>query len=153
VLTTALAVTALAVALVALALTFTVMRQSGETTTDLRMHRRAHTIAHGHPDPKLDRRQVNLGPPRAGERRGATRYPEPRAHYAPRPVDPDLPSVEDYDPLSPDGVPLPPVRENTRTVEPDLPATGELEQTDLPTAMLEQQRPAPPRTRDGYDRP
>jgi hypothetical protein len=26
----------------------------------------------------------------------------------------DLPSVNDYDPLSPDGVPLPPVRENFR---------------------------------------
>jgi hypothetical protein len=103
---------ALVVAVAALVLTIIVMRQSGETTTDLRMHRRAHTIAHGHADPKLDRRQVQLGPPRSiGERRGMQRFPEPRERYAPRPVDDD--------------------------------ATGELEQVELPTSMLEQQPPSP----------
>jgi hypothetical protein len=121
---------ALLVALVAVTLAISVMRQSAETTTDLRMHRRAHTIAHGHADPKLDRRQVQLGPPRAtGERRGVMRYPEPRERYAPRPPDPDL-DADQRDPLD------------------DLPATGELEQTDLPTSMLAAQRPAPPDVRD-----
>jgi hypothetical protein len=124
---------ALAVSLVALGLTIVVMRQSGETTTDLRMHRRAHTIAHGHADPKLDRRQANIGPPRStGERRGMTRYPEPRERYAPRPPDHML---EVDEPLT---------AERADQLRDDV-ATGELERTDLPTAMLEQQRPEVPR--------
>lgn len=99
-LTTIVAGVALVVGIAALALGVIVMRQGGETTTDLRMHRRAHTIAHGHADPKLDRRQVALGPPRStGERRGR-QYEPPRDRLAPRPLDvptgeleqPDLPT-------------------------------------------------------------
>jgi hypothetical protein len=107
---------ALVVAVLALVLAFTVMKQSGEVTAEIRQHRRAHTIAFGHADPKLDRRQVALGPPRAtGERRGASRYEPPRDRLMPRP-----------EPL--DGEP-----------------TGELERTEQPTTMLEAQRPDVPR--------
>lgn len=84
---TGLAVTlsciALAVAVVALALTALLMRQNGETTTDLRAHRRAHAEAHGHPDPRLDRRQVNLGAPRSTGERRRQRVDEDTAHDAP----------------------------------------------------------------------
>lgn len=128
---TVLAVLALLVAVAALVIGVRVMRQSAETTTELRQHRRAHTIAFGHADPKLDRRQVELGPPRAtGERRGR-RYEPPRDRLAPRPPDHVL---EVDEPLT---------RERADQLRDEV-ATGELEATELPTTMLEQQRPQVP---------
>lgn len=81
---TILAAVALAVALAAMGAAVAVMRQSGEALALIRAHRLAHTDAYGTPDPRLDRRQVNLGPPRReGERRGAHRYAPPE-HVQPR---------------------------------------------------------------------
>lgn len=81
---TILAAVALAAALAALGAAVAVMRQSGEALALIRAHRLAHTDAYGTPDPRLDRRQVNLGPPRReGERRGAHRYAPPE-HVQPR---------------------------------------------------------------------
>lgn len=124
---------ALAVGLGGLLLAYVVMRQNGDTTTTLREHRRAHTIAFGHADPKLDRRQVQVGPPRStGERRGR-RYEPDRERLAPRPPAPSEP-----DPFSP-----------TDQRDPrDDAATGELERTDLPTTALPAQRPDLPDVRD-----
>jgi hypothetical protein len=76
--TTVIAWLALIVAVTALVVVALVMRQSADTTSDLRAHRRAHTETHGHPDPRLDRRQVQLGAPRStGERRGTRYRPDP----------------------------------------------------------------------------
>jgi HAMP domain-containing protein len=72
-----LALAALLIAVAALVAALLLIRQSSRTTSTLRRHRLAHHDAYGDADPKLDRRQVNLGPPRAGERRGAQRYQPP----------------------------------------------------------------------------
>lgn len=73
------ALIALGLSLASLALSLVVMRQSGRATSTLRRHRIAHNDAYGTPDPRLDRRQINLGPPRSGERRGAHRHTPPTA--------------------------------------------------------------------------
>ena len=120
---------ALILAAAALTLGAVLMRQSSETTSDLRAHRRAHTEAHGHPDPKLDRRQINLGPPRSGDRRG-TRYSPPPDRLAPPPVEHagTLTEAEARD---------------IRAAHEDTP-TGELPATELPTTTLAaQNRPRP----------
>lgn len=125
-----LASVALAVAVTTAVGLVVLMRQSGETTTDLRRHRRAHAEAFGHADPKLDRRQVNLGAPRAtGERRGARRYEPPAERLMPRPVD------------------------DTPTGELEAPETGPLEQQDQPTRLAPAVRPDPrPRPREDTPR-
>lgn len=65
---TAVAVVALLVALLALALALLAWRKADDAQHD----------AHTHPKPPRERREVNLGAPRAtGERRGAHRPPEP----------------------------------------------------------------------------
>lgn len=112
--TTIAAWTALVLAIAALALAAALMWQSATTTAELRTHRRAHTEAHGHPDPRLDRRQINLAPPRAtGDRRG-TRYQPPPERLAPRPLEHD-----------------------------EQPPTTALEQVDLPTVESPAARPRP----------
>lgn len=133
--TLAVAALALVIAVAAAALAVVVMRQNADTTTELRDHRRAHTIAHGHPDPKLDRRQVNLGPPRTGERRGQ-RFDPPADRYAPRPPDPhQLTRHHLDDPTAP-----PP----GYVIADDDTDTSELDRTDPPTtAMPAAQRPRP----------
>lgn len=70
-----LAALSLVVSAASVALSIVVMRQSGATATGLRQHRNAHTARDGAEDPRPprhDRRQVNLGAPRAtGERRAS----------------------------------------------------------------------------------
>lgn len=161
-LTTVVAWLALIVALAALGLTISVMRQSGETTGDLRHHRRAHEVAHGHPDPKLDRRQVNVGPPRStGERRGARHYQPDPERLAPRPVDEPHDVVALADAYERDAATGELAREGRVTTseaearsmvargiasDPQgLLPTSELEAQDAPTSMLEAQRPDVPR--------
>jgi len=148
IITTVVAALALGIACGALALAITVMRQSAETTTDLRRHRRAHTEAHGHPDPKLDRRQANHAPPRTtGERRGATRYEPPAERPAPPLITVDEPLTrEQADAILDEPPPgMMPARydmpEPDTDPGPGLPATGELEQPDLPTALIPRQPP------------
>lgn len=127
-----LSLVAVGIAVIALALALLMIRQSGQTLADLRAHRRAHLEAHGHADPKLDRRQTVIGPPRGtGERRGATRYATPPERLAP-------PDPADLDRLTPDPVDL----RRTRHAAPDAePPTGEL---GPPTAIAPAVRPAPP---------
>ncbi len=137
--TTVLASAALVLAVVALALTIIVMRQSADTTSELRAHRRAHSDAHGHPDPKLDRRQVQLGPPRTvGERRGARHHEPPLERYMPPLPDrlvvtaAELTADEAQNIRERIAAPGPPTEQ--------LPAAG------LPTeAMPAVERPTPPR--------
>jgi hypothetical protein len=158
-LTTVVAVLALVAAVTALVLVALVVRQSADVTATLRRHRLAHADAHGHPDPKLDRRQVQIGPPRTtGERRGAHRYEPPAERLAPRPrSDYGLDGTAAGEPerapdelapggrlnLGAHGVDNPtPVTLAHHTEPPD---TAELEQHDMPTTMLETQRPDVPR--------
>lgn len=173
---------AFVVALAALILAVAVMRQSAETTADMRRHRRAHADAYGHPDPKLDRRQINLGAPRSvGERRGA-RYEPPAERLAPRPTtsvvtDEQLTPARadqiraDYqqrmrDELldgsgtgQPQGLLEPPgpmpARPPDERPGPLGDPTGEPEQPEpyQPTTMLEAQRPDVPDVRDIRRRP
>ena len=126
---------ALALAVIALVLALLVMRQSATTTTDVRQHRRAHAVAYGTADPKLDRRQTNLGPPRAGERRGH-RYEPDRERLAPRPDR----LLEVDEPLT---------AEHAEQVRAEQPATSQIERQDLPTTAITAQRPDPARQDSG----
>jgi hypothetical protein len=72
--TTALLLLAVLLAAAALTLSWVTMRQSGRALTAVREHRRAHAHTFGAPDPeppREERRRLNLGPPRGGDRRRA----------------------------------------------------------------------------------
>jgi hypothetical protein len=75
VITLAVAVLALVVSVAALILAVAVARQSGAVASALQRHRSGHFARDGVEDPaqsRTERRQLNLGPPRAtGERRAS----------------------------------------------------------------------------------
>jgi hypothetical protein len=129
-----LASIALLVAITAVVLGVVLMVQNGETTSQLRDHRRAHAEAHGHPDPRLDRRQVNLGAPRTtGERRRA-HIDDSTAHDAPvlQPADPRLPGAHRL----PRAEPADRVRDNW--THPDPTPADDRDGTDWRTRALRQ---------------
>jgi hypothetical protein len=78
---TILSVAAFALAAVAVGLAIAVAKQSGAVATTLKQHRLAHSRRDGQADPGAwdggERRRLNLGPPRSGERRHRQRPPEP----------------------------------------------------------------------------
>lgn len=69
--TVLIAVVALLVAVAALVLSWLVAKQSAAVSSTLARHRHGHGLRDGQPDPAVarSRRQLNLGPPRTGERR------------------------------------------------------------------------------------
>jgi len=116
--TLAVACLALLVALVAAVVAVLALRQSGRAEAGLRKHRLAHSRRDGQADPGAwdggERRRLNLGPPRTGERRRPERPPAVPGQLA----------VEDA-PTGPQEAATPPLGAPTAQIRAQLPRPGQ----------------------------